>query len=86
MTAATSTLDARDLAVDHELADVALSVEFLLDVTPVNGVAAREEFLDGAAEMPAFVYRELGDEPSIARVHGWLASTWQACRMTRSRT
>src|SRR3954451_25251172 len=67
MTAATSTLDARDLAVDHEIADVALGVDFLLDVTPMNGVAAREDFLSGTAEMPPFVYRELGDEPSIAR-------------------
>jgi uncharacterized protein (TIGR02421 family) len=67
VTAATSTLDAGDLAVDHELADVALGFDFLLDVTPVNGVPARGEFLAGSAEAPAFAYRELGDELSIAR-------------------
>ena len=38
VTAATSTLSATDLAVDHELADIALSFDFLLDVSPVNGV------------------------------------------------
>ena len=67
MTAATSTLSAADLAVDHELADIALSFDFLLDVTPVNGVAAREEFLAGTSDAPAFAYRELGDELAVAR-------------------
>ena len=38
VTAATSTLSATDLAVDHELADIAMSFDFLLDVSPVNGV------------------------------------------------
>jgi uncharacterized protein (TIGR02421 family) len=64
---ATSTLDAADLAVDHELADVALGVDFVLAVSPVNGLAAREEFLAGTAEEPVFEYRDLGDDLPIAR-------------------
>jgi uncharacterized protein (TIGR02421 family) len=67
MTATTSTLTASDLAVDHELADISLGFDFLLDVSPINGVAAREEFLAGTSETPEFAYRELGDELEIAR-------------------
>jgi uncharacterized protein (TIGR02421 family) len=67
VTAATSTLDAGDLAVDHELADIALGFDFLLDVTPVNDTAVRKAFLSGTAEAPTFTYRDLGDELTIAR-------------------
>jgi hypothetical protein len=33
-----------DLAIDHELADTASSLRFLLDVTPVDLLAARRQF------------------------------------------
>jgi uncharacterized protein (TIGR02421 family) len=53
-----------DLAVDHELADTATSIRFLLDVTPVNLVEARREFFaDGAT--PAFEYAPLEDDPEV---------------------
>ena len=43
---ATSQLSATDLAVDHELADIALSFGFLLDISPVERRQAREDFLE----------------------------------------
>jgi uncharacterized protein (TIGR02421 family) len=53
-----------DLAIDHELADTASSIRFLLDVTPVNLIEARRRFLsDGAA--PEFVYGPLADDPVV---------------------
>ena len=82
---ATSTLTATDLAVDHELADIALSFDFLLDVSPVNGVQAREDFLAGEDEHPTFTYRELGDELAVA-ARACSAWTSQAYETRPSRT
>lgn len=63
MTTATSFSPA-DLAVDHELADLAQSFRFLLDLTPVNIEPARAAFLtDG--EPPTFSYRELEDDLDV---------------------
>ena len=36
----------QDLAIDHELADTASSIRFLLDVTPVNLIETRRQFFD----------------------------------------
>ena len=57
-------LPAGDLAIDHELADIALGYRFLLDVTPVNLVDARRRFLDDATP-PAFRYRPLEDDADV---------------------
>ena len=67
MTAATTTLDAPISQSTMSWRTSPAASDFLLDVTPVNGVEARDEFLAGAAEMPEFLYRELGDEPPITR-------------------
>jgi uncharacterized protein (TIGR02421 family) len=68
MTMATSSkFTAHDLAVDRQLAEIALGFRFLLDVTPVNTVVAREDFLAGTAEAPEFLYRPLEDDPAISR-------------------
>lgn len=64
---ATSSLSPDDLVVDHELADIALGFRFLLDVTPVNGNVAREAFVAGRADQPAFEYRTLEDDPTVIR-------------------
>ena len=43
---ATDLVRPEDLAIDHELADIASSIRFLLDVTPINLIEARRRFLD----------------------------------------
>ena len=53
-----------DLAVDRALADVAGSFRFLLDVTPVELVDARDTFWR-TGRAPEFRYRELGDDPAL---------------------
>jgi uncharacterized protein (TIGR02421 family) len=58
-------LSAEDLAVDRELADIAQSFRFLLDVTPINAGDARERFLSSDAEGPEFDYRALDDDPAV---------------------
>jgi len=60
-------LSASDLAIDHDMADIALGFRFLLDVTPVNVAEAREAFLAGTDDTPQFAYRALEDDPAIAR-------------------
>jgi uncharacterized protein (TIGR02421 family) len=57
-------LSAPDLAIDRELADIALGYRFLLDVTPVNLVDARHRFLDHGAP-PEFRYRPLEDDVDV---------------------
>ncbi len=59
------TLSADDLAVDHELADLAGSFRFLLDLTPVDLVAAREEF-EATGRAPKLRYRPLEDDTEVA--------------------
>lgn len=54
-----------DLAIDRQLADLAASFRFLLDVSPVDLAEARERFLAGAD--PGFGYRPLDDRPDVLR-------------------
>lgn len=58
-------LSADDLAVDRALADIAGGFRFLLDLTPVDLVAARERFHRDGCE-PAFRYRDLEDDPGLS--------------------
>ena len=53
-----------DLAIDHELADIASGIRFLLAVTPVNLLDARRRFFAGDGA-PEFVYAPLDDDPAI---------------------
>jgi uncharacterized protein (TIGR02421 family) len=57
-------LSAADLAIDRELADIALGYRFLLDVTPVNLVDARHRFLEQGTQ-PEFRYRPLEDDVDV---------------------
>jgi uncharacterized protein (TIGR02421 family) len=57
------TLD--DLAIEHELARVAESFRFILDVTPVNVADQRASYLNRRSTEPTFLYRELEDDPAI---------------------
>jgi uncharacterized protein (TIGR02421 family) len=60
-----STLSPEDLAVDRELSAIAEGFRFLLDLTPIDLVAARQQFhTDGRT--PAFTYRPLEDDPGVA--------------------
>ena len=63
MTTQTS-LSASDLAVDRALADIASSFRFLLDVTPLDLVSARDQFFE-TGRVPDFEYRELADDPAL---------------------
>jgi uncharacterized protein (TIGR02421 family) len=57
-------LSAADLAIDRELADIALGYRFLLDVTPLNLVGTRHRFLDRGTP-PEFRYRPLEDDVDV---------------------
>jgi uncharacterized protein (TIGR02421 family) len=63
---AASAIRTEDLAVDHELADTASSVRFLLDVTPVNLLEARRAFF-ADRKTPEFVYGPLDDDPDVTQ-------------------
>ncbi len=53
-----------DCAIDHELADIASGIRFLLAVTPINLLDARRRFFaDGGT--PEFVYAPLDDDPAV---------------------
>lgn len=60
----TSSLPTSDLVIDRELADLSSGMRFLLDVTPVNLLQAREEFL-ASGGTPSFEYRPLEDDPDV---------------------
>ena len=60
----THTLPDLDLSVDRALADIAGSFRFLLDVTPVDLVDARDEFWR-TGRAPEFRYRDLADDPAV---------------------
>ncbi len=60
-----STLAVGDLTIERQLAGVAESFRFILDVTPVNVEEQRREFLRGGLNEPAFMYRELDDDPAV---------------------
>lgn len=64
MSSTKSSLRTEDLAVDHELADTASSIRFLLDATPVNLLDARRAFFADRAD-PRFVYGPLEDDPDV---------------------
>lgn len=59
-----------DLAIDRELADIALGYRFLLDVTPVDLIGVRRRFVDDG-KPPEFSYRPL--EHDVAAVADQLA-------------
>ncbi len=54
-----------DLAVDRTLAQLSTSLRFILDVTPMNAVDLRDDFIAGRIDNPEFVYRELSTEPEV---------------------
>lgn len=60
-----SSLSVGDLAIEHELARVADSFRFVLDVTPVDVEDHRERFLRGLRDAPHFTYRDLEDDPDV---------------------
>jgi uncharacterized protein (TIGR02421 family) len=64
VSAAQGSLSPGDLAVDRELADIALGYRFLLDLTPVDLTDARRRFLDDG-EPPDFRYRPLEDDITV---------------------
>lgn len=53
-----------DLAIDRELADIALGYRFLLDLTPVDLIGVRRRFVDDG-EPPEFSYRPLEDDVAV---------------------
>ncbi|KGN32935.1 hypothetical protein N802_16280 [Knoellia sinensis KCTC 19936] len=60
-----STLSVSDLAIDHALAQTAASMQFLLDVTPVNADEIKADFVNGRVRDPAFVYRPVEVQPDV---------------------
>jgi uncharacterized protein (TIGR02421 family) len=60
-------LSASDLAVDHQLALLAGSYRFLLDITPVDADDVRDDFLAGDDRAPRFTYRDLETDPVVVR-------------------
>lgn len=60
------TLSADDLAIDRELARLAESFRFLLDLTPVDVQANRYAFLHDGID-PTFTYRPLEDRTEVLR-------------------
>ncbi len=61
-------LDPQVLAIDHALADIDRSFDFVFQVTPVNARAAREEFFAARRERaPSFVYRPCPIEPDVVK-------------------
>ena len=61
---ATDLVRPEDLAIDHELADIAASIPLLLWVTPINLIEARGRFLEGGVA-PTFAYRPVEDPAVI---------------------
>jgi uncharacterized protein (TIGR02421 family) len=61
---ATDLVRPEDLAIEHELADTASSIRFLLDVTPTNLIEARRRFLDDGIT-PTFTYSPVEDPAVI---------------------
>jgi uncharacterized protein (TIGR02421 family) len=52
-----------DLAIDHELAELASTVRFLLDVTPIDLIATRRRFFEDGRP-PVFTYKPLEYDPT----------------------
>ncbi len=70
---ATDLVRPEDLAIDHEMADIAASIPLLLYVTPTNLIEARRQFLENGAT-PNFAYRTVED-PSVLEARLAAAST-----------
>jgi uncharacterized protein (TIGR02421 family) len=60
-----ASLSVADLAIDHALAQTAGSMQFLLDVTPVNADEVRQQFAAGRVGEPQFTYRPLEVSPDV---------------------
>ena len=60
-----TSLAVNDLAIEHELAQVAERFRFVLDVTPTDVEENREKFLVGEIGDPRFTYRELEDDLDV---------------------
>ncbi len=60
-----ASLAARDLAIDHELAQTSESFQFILDVTPTDIQVNCEKFLCHPTREPIFTYRELEFDPGV---------------------
>ena len=73
-------LSDEDLAVDHELADIAASFRFLLDLTPIDLAGARRAF-DADGRPPQFRYRAARGRPGA-----WSTKRLDASPSTRSPT
>lgn len=58
-------LSVADLAIDHALALTARSMQFLLDVTPVNADEVRQAFTRGEVSEPRFTYRPHEVSPDV---------------------
>ena len=57
-------LSASDLAIDHQIAQISTSFEFLTSLTPINSAEARRAYLnEGIA--PVFEYPELAVDPDV---------------------
>lgn len=61
----TDRFETSDLAVDHTLANLSTSLRFILDITPMNAMDVRADFLAGRINDPEFVYREISIEPAV---------------------
>ena len=72
-----ASLSVTDLAIDHALAQTAASMQFLLDVTPVNADEVKADFVDGRVGPPEFTYRPLEIAPEVltAALHNIDVST-----------
>ncbi|MEL4358018.1 MULTISPECIES: flavohemoglobin expression-modulating QEGLA motif protein [unclassified Luteococcus] len=61
-----SALAPADRRVDEELARLAETFRFLLDLTPVDATQWRRRWLSGDTTEPVFSYRELSTDPDVA--------------------
>lgn len=60
------TFSPHDLAIDHQLAQFAESIRFLLEITPIDADEVRDRFLSGDEPDPTFAYRDLQVDPDVA--------------------
>lgn len=63
----TLALSPADLAIDHDLTQLAAGLDFILEVTPIDATSARDGFLEDRSAAPAFAYRELHTDPEVLR-------------------
>lgn len=61
------TFTPRDLAIDHELANLSTSIDFILEVTPIELEGVRERFVSSPDHEPEFQYRPLESDPAVLR-------------------